>query len=122
MNVKDMIRAYHTFLEAPKEQIHGKVFNVGFENKSVGDIAKMAYKVVSDPAVEVVIEPTHDHRSYHVNSDKVAKEVGFKPEYTIEEAIDSLVKAFKANKMKDPLNNTPYYNIKRMKELNLENV
>lgn len=121
LNVKDMIRAYHTFLEAPKEQIHGKIFNVGFENRSVGDIAKMAQKVVNDPAVEIVVEPTHDHRSYHVNSDKVAKEVGFRPEYTIEEAIESLVKAFKAGKMKEPLTNTMYYNIKRMKELNLEN-
>jgi nucleoside-diphosphate-sugar epimerase len=121
LNVKDMIRAYHTFLEAPKEQIHGKTFNVGFENKSVGDIANMAFKVVGDSSVQVVVEPTHDNRSYHVNSDKVAKEVGFKPEYTIEEAIQSLVTAFKAGKMKDPLNNTLYYNIKRMKELNLEN-
>ncbi|MGE4132092.1 MAG: NAD-dependent epimerase/dehydratase family protein [Bdellovibrionales bacterium] len=121
LNVRDMIRAYAHFLMAPKEQIHRKIFNVGFENRSVGDIAEMAKRVVNDPAVELVIEPTHDHRSYHVNSDKVAREVGFKPEYTIEDAIRSLVDAYKAGKMKDPVNNPMYYNIKRMKELNLEN-
>ncbi len=121
LNIKDMIRAYSTFLAAPKEQIHGKIFNVGFENRSVGDIAKMAHKVVSDKNVDIVIEPTTDHRSYHVNSDKVAKELGFKPEYTIEEAIESLVKAFKAGKMSEPLTNPMYYNIRRMKDLNLEN-
>lgn len=121
LNVCDMIRAYSTFLEAPKEQIHRKIFNVGFQNRSVGDIAKMVKDVVHDPAVQVVVEPTHDLRSYRVNSDKVAREVGFKPEYTIEDAIKSLVDAFKANKIPDPLDKTIYYNIKRMKELNLEN-
>lgn len=121
LNILDMIRAYSTFLEAPKDQVHQKVFNVGFENRSVGDIAQMAKTVVHDPAVSVVVEDTKDHRSYRVNSDKVAQEVGFKPEYTIEDAIQSLVTAFKAGDIQDPLNNPMYYNIKRMKELNLEN-
>jgi nucleoside-diphosphate-sugar epimerase len=121
LNIKDMIRAYSTFLEAPKEQIHQKIFNVGFENRSVGDIAEMAKKVVNDPAVELVVEPTHDHRSYRVNSDKVAREVGFKPEYTIEEAIESLNTAWKGGMITDALTNPMYYNIRRMKELNLEN-
>jgi nucleoside-diphosphate-sugar epimerase len=122
LNIKDMIRAYATFLEAPKDKIHAKVFNVGFENRSVADIAEMSRKVVNDPAVEVVVEPTHDLRSYRVNSDKVAAEVGFRPEYTIEDAIQSLVTAWKDGKIKDALTNPMYYNIRRMKELNLENV
>jgi nucleoside-diphosphate-sugar epimerase len=121
LNIKDMIRAYSTFLEAPKDEIHGKIFNVGFENRSVGDIADMAKAVVNDPAVELVVEPTHDHRSYHVNSDKVARELGFKPEYSIQEAIQSLVTAWKGAKIEDALTNSMYYNIRRMKELNLEN-
>jgi nucleoside-diphosphate-sugar epimerase len=121
LNVNDMIRAYSTFLECPKEQIHRKVFNVGFENKSVGDIAKIAKEVVNDPEVKIVIEATHDHRSYRVNSDKVAREVGFKTEYTIHDAVKSLVDAYKAGQIPDPFQNTLYNNIKRMKELNLEN-
>lgn len=117
LNVKDMIRAYSTFLNAPKEQIHQKIFNVGFENRSVGDIAQLAKKVVNDPEVDLVIEPTHDHRSYHVNSDKVARELGFRPEYTIEDAIQSLVDAHKVGKIPDALTNSYYYNIRRMKEI-----
>jgi nucleoside-diphosphate-sugar epimerase len=116
-----MIRAYATFLEAPKEKIQGKIFNVGFENRSVGDIADMAKSVVNDPSVELVVEPTVDNRSYRVNSDKVLRELGFKPEYTIEEAIQSLVTAWKGGKINDALTNPLYYNIRRMKELNLEN-
>lgn len=121
LNIKDMIRAYATFLEAPKEKIHQKIFNVGFENRSVGDIAEIAKAVVNDPAVELVVEATHDHRSYHVNSDKVARELGFKAEYTIQDAVQSLVTAWKGGKIKDALTNPMYYNIRRMKDLNLEN-
>ncbi len=121
LNVRDMIRAYSTFLAAPKEQIHQKIFNVGFQNRSVADIAGMVKDVVNDPAVEIVVEPTHDLRSYRVNSDKVEREVGFKPEYTIEDAIKSIVDAYRDGKLPDALDKSVYYNIKRMKELNLEN-
>lgn len=121
LNIKDMIRAYDLFLRAPKEQIHGKIFNVGFENRSVGDIAGLAFKEVNDPQVELVVEPTHDHRSYHINSDKVGRELGFRPEFTIQEAVQSLVTAYREGKISDPLTNPYYYNIRRMKDLNLEN-
>lgn len=121
LNVRDMIRAYATFLAASKEQIHRKIFNVGFENRSIADIAQMAYRVINDPTVEIVTEPTKDNRSYHVNSDKVARELGFKPEYTIEDAIQSIVSAYKGGQIPDALTNSIYYNIRRMKELNLEN-
>jgi nucleoside-diphosphate-sugar epimerase len=121
LNVNDMVRAYAAFLEAPQEQIHRKVFNVGFENKSVGDIAKIAKEVVNDAQVKIVIEATHDHRSYRVNSDKVARELGFKTEYTIHDAVQSLVDAYKAGGIPNPLTDPMYVNIKRMKELNLEN-
>ncbi len=122
LNIKDMIRAYATFLEAPKEKIHRKIFNVGFENRSVRDIAEMAKTVVNDPMVELVVEPIHDHRSYRVNSDKVAREVGFKPEYGIEDAIQSLADAYGKGAISAALTNPMYYNIRRMKELNLEKV
>ncbi len=120
LNIKDMVRAYSTFLEAPKEKIHRKIFNVGFENRSVGDLADMVKSVVNDPAVELVVEPTHDLRSYRVNSDKAAHELGFKPQYTIEDAIESLIRAWKQGQIQDALTNSMYYNIRRMKDLNLE--
>ena len=121
LNIQDMIRAYALFLETPKERIHGKIFNIGFENKSVGDIAKLVFDTVHDPEVKVIVEPTHDHRSYHINASKAERELGFKPEYTIKDAIASLVEAQHKGQISNPLENTMYFNIKRMKELNLEN-
>jgi nucleoside-diphosphate-sugar epimerase/glycosyltransferase involved in cell wall biosynthesis len=123
LNIKDMIRAYALFLEAEKEKIHGKTFNVGFENKSVGNIAEMVKTELaaqSTGGVEIVVEPTKDHRSYHVNSDKVFRELGFRPEHTIQDAIRSLIEAHRSGKIPDAMTNPNYYNIRQMQSLKVE--
>ena len=70
--------------------------------------------------IEMEVVPTDDNRSYHINSDKIARILSFKPEFTVEEAIQSIIDAFKKGLIKDGLNNPIYHNIKRMKELNLK--
>ena len=71
-----------------------------------------------DVILEVV--PTNDNRSYHINSDKIKNVLGFTAQYSVEEAIETLVEAFKKGLLKDPLNNPMYHNIKRMQELKLK--
>jgi nucleoside-diphosphate-sugar epimerase len=61
--------------------------------------------------------PTDDNRSYHVNSDKIKRVLGFETRYTIEDAILDIADAYKAGKVRDPLKNTLYSNIKRMQQL-----
>src|ERR1041384_504541 len=41
LHIQDMVRAYHAFIEAPGSSLDRDAFNVGFENRSVEDIAKM---------------------------------------------------------------------------------
>jgi dTDP-D-glucose 4,6-dehydratase len=65
------------------------------------------------------IEPTNDHRSYHVSSEKIAKQLGFSPEHSIEDAIHDLIQAFEKGKLPNSLEDKKYFNIKTMKELNL---
>ena len=60
-----------------------------------------------------------DNRSYHVNSDKVKRVLGFEVQYGIEDAIQSIVDAYRAGKIPDPFKNTLYSNIKRMQELKI---
>ena len=69
--------------------------------------------------VEIAHTPTDDNRSYHISSEKIARELGFAPRFTIEDAIRELADAFHAGKVKDPLNNPLYFNIKRMQEIHL---
>ena len=119
INIKDMVRAYETFLNAPSKKINNEVFNVGYQNKAVEEIAQIVKKVLGDSSIELEYLPTNDIRSYHVNSEKVKKVLGFEAKYTIEDAVQSLAEAYKNSLIQDPLNNPLYYNIKLMQKINL---
>lgn len=124
LNIQDMIRSYLLFLESDKEKIHGKTFNVGYENKSVGAISNLVKAELEvafpETKIKIVVEATKDHRSYHINSDKVQRELGFISEYSIQDAIRSLVKAYKSGGIPEALTNPSYYNIKQMQQLKVE--
>lgn len=113
INIKDMVKVYEKALEA---NVTEKVYNAGFENKSLSDIAELVRKNVGD-TVELKYETSNDPRSYHINSDKIA-EIGFQPTHSISEAISSLVTAKTLHLIKDVLS-SKYYNIQKMKELNV---
>ncbi len=68
INIKDMVKAYELLLEAPSEKINRQIFNAGYQNLSVAEIANIVKRLCGD---EVVLEivPTNDKRSYHINSD-----------------------------------------------------
>jgi nucleoside-diphosphate-sugar epimerase len=119
LNIQDMTDLYVKTLVMDHDKIHNKIFNAGYENHSVMDIAKMVQNVVGKD-IPITVETTDDNRSYHVSSEKINKELGFTPKYTLIDAIKSLKDAFDKNLVKDPMNNTLYYNIKRMKEINLQ--
>jgi nucleoside-diphosphate-sugar epimerase len=119
LHVKDMVRAYFTFLDAPGSKVDKEAFNVGFENRSVEDIAKMVRDALADPSIELEYTPTNDNRSYHVNSEKVKRVLGFETRYTIEDAIKDIADAYRRGLIKDPFNNPLYSNIKRMQQLHV---
>src|SRR6266550_6594317 len=114
LHIKDMVRAYHVFLEAPGAKIDREAFNVGFQNRSVEDIAKLVRDTLGDPTIELEYTPSDDNRSYHVNSEKVKRALGFETRYTIEDAIRDIADAYRRGLIKDPFTNPVYSNIKRM--------
>jgi len=117
IHVKDMVRAYQVLLEAPGEKIDGEAFNAGYQNRSVEDIAHIVHSVIGDQDIELAYEHSDDNRSYHVNSDKIKSVLGFEATHTIEDAVKSIVDAFHDGRLRDPMQNTLYSNIKRMQEL-----
>lgn len=118
IHIDDMTDAYLLLLETPDEKIDGRIFNAGYENHTVMDIAKMVKKVVGN-GVDIRVESTNDHRSYHVSSDKIRRELGFTAKRTIEDAIRDLKDAFDAGKIPNSFDDDRYFNIKRMKSLEL---
>jgi nucleoside-diphosphate-sugar epimerase len=86
------------------------------------EIAHIAKRVVQEQFPEkgdipIVTTPTDDIRSYHVNSDKIRRELDFNPKYNIEDAVRDLCKAFKAGKLPNSMQDTFYFNVRRLKEL-----
>ncbi|MBI3562327.1 MAG: SDR family oxidoreductase [Gammaproteobacteria bacterium] len=73
------------------------IYNAGFENISIMDIAQLVTKHVP---VEIVVSPSNDPRSYRVNSDKLLA-TGFKPKKTVEHAIREIIEKFRVGVLKD---------------------
>ena len=119
IHINDMADAYQVLLEAPKEKINGKVFNAGYENQSVKELADIV-KTVIGKDVTLITTPTDDDRSYHISSKKIELELGFKAVRSIKDAVEDLKKAFDKKMLTDPLNNEYYFNIKRMNNVDLK--
>ena len=113
LHVEDMTDLYLMLLEAPDDVVDGKIWNAGYDNLKVREIADMVRAKVSND-VDVVVTPTDDHRSYHVSSKKIRRELGFVPRHTVEDAIVDLKLAFDSGKVPNAMTDDRYYNIKRM--------
>ncbi len=118
IHIDDMAEAYLRSLQWPDEQIDGRIYNVGYENYRLSEIAEMARKVVG-PDVNIVTTPTDDLRSYHVSSEKIKRELGFAARHSVEDAVRDLVSAFGAGKIPDSMTDVRYYNIKTMQSRDL---
>ncbi len=118
IHIADAVDLYLLALEAPGAKIDGRVFNAGWENRSILDIANTVREVVGD-GVEIVRTPTDDLRSYHISSELIRRELGFVPRRTIADAARSLADAFEAGRVPNPMSDSRYYNVKRMQELAL---
>lgn len=119
IHIEDMVDAYLALLEAPREKIHRRTFNIGYDNFSVLELAEKVRACLGDPGITIATRPTDDLRSYHVNSDRIREVLGFTARHTIEEAVQGIAAAYRAGRFQDPLGNPYYHNIKRMQQLNL---
>lgn len=83
------------------------IYNAGFENISILDIAK---RVTEHVPAEIVVSESNDPRSYRLNADKLLA-TGFKPKRTVNDAILEIIEAFRKGALKDQ---DICYNIKTM--------
>ena len=119
IHIEDMADVYLYLLQQPDEKIDGKIWNAGYQNHTLLELADIVKKVVGgDLAVD--IEPTNDLRSYHVSSEKITRDIGFVPKHTIEDAVRDLVTAFKAGKLPNSMTDPKYSNIQTMQKIGLK--
>lgn len=119
IHIQDMARAYELFINEDNEKINGKIFNIGFENLSVNQLAYEVQKVIGTD-VQIKKLPTNDNRSYHISSKKIQDELGFVANFSILNAIEDLKYVFEKKLLADCLTNENYFNIKKMQSINLK--
>ena len=119
IHIKDMARAYEILIEAPKSKVSGEIFNAGFDNYSVLELANTVKKVIGND-VNIISSFSNDNRSYHISSKKIKKILNFEPEKTISDAVNDLKLAFKKDLLPNSLTDEKYFNIKKMKNIKLK--
>ena len=119
IHIQDMARAYEILLKAGKKLVSGQIFNAGYENQKVIELAEIVKKVIGDD-VKLDIKKSNDNRSYHISSSKIKDVLGFSTQKTIEDAVKDLKGAFDKKILNNTLTNEKYFNIKRMNSINLK--
>ena len=109
IHIDDITDLYLHLIDHP--EITG-IYNAGFENISILDIAK---RVIQYVPAEITVTPSNDPRSYRINSDKLLA-TGFKPKKTVNDAICEMIEKYRAGELKDE---NLFYNLKWMEENNL---
>ena len=119
IHITDMVEIYVLLINAPKNKIAGQIFNGGYENYSVLQLAETVRDEIGEDVV-LKTTPTDDIRSYHVSSKKIANVLGFRASHTIRDAVVDIRNAFDEGLLPNPLDDERYYNIKRMQSINLK--
>jgi nucleoside-diphosphate-sugar epimerase len=119
IHIEDMTDLYLALLKQPDHKIQKSIFNAGYQNHTVREIAGIVARTLGD-GVTVKVAPSDDLRSYHVCSKKIKIALGFEAKHSIEEAVRDLKEAFEAGEIPDPLDDPRYYNIRTMQAAHLK--
>lgn len=118
IHIRDMVDCYLLMLREPADRIAGKIYNAGYQNHPVAELAEMVRAEVGED-VAVVTTPTDDNRSYHVSSEKLAQDLGFRAQHTVAQAVRELSDAFADGRLPNAFEDPRYINIKTMQAANL---
>ena len=112
IHIKDLISAID-YLVFRKKKFNHNIYNVGFENLMISEIAN---KIQNKIDAKIVVNKNRDIRSYRQDSSRLLKS-GFKPKYSVDFAIDELINFFQTKSKFNFTNKN--FNLLRMKELNI---
>ena len=121
LHIQDYCDVIKEFLTVESQKIQGETFNVGYQNLTIMEIALVVKRVVESeipgPDIQIEVTESNDNRSYHINSDKISRVLGFVPKYTIEDAVKDLCHAYKENLLLNSLQDDKYFNVMRLKRI-----
>lgn len=95
VHVSDMVRAFLTVLEAPREAVHCEAFNVGSAsgNMQIRDVAKIVAEEVPGARITFAQGACADERTYRVATAKL-ETLGFAAQVSVRDGVRELYHAF----------------------------
>ena len=118
IHIDDMVDSYLAVLTAEPKKINGQIFNVGFKNQSVNELADNVKEIIGED-IKIINTKSDDNRSYHVSSEKIKDILGFETKHTVKDAVKDLKNAFENKILINTFNNEFFFNIKRMNSIKL---
>lgn len=123
LHIQDYVDLCIKLIEADGSQIEDQIFNCGYENMSIINIAYAVKEVVEEEfpdkgLIEIEITDSDDKRSYHISSEKIKSSLGFIPRYSVKDAIRDLCRAYKQDLLPNSLEDDIYFNVRTMKKIN----
>jgi len=109
IHIDDITDLYLHLIDHPEAT---GIYNAGFENISILNIARM---VAQHVPVEIAVTPSNDPRSYRINSDKLLA-TGFRPRKTVDDAIREIIEKYRAGALGDE---SRFYNLRWMEQTGL---
>lgn len=102
VHIEDISRAFLAIVEADRELVHNKAFNVGMtsENYRVREVANIVGDAVEGAEVTFSETASPDKRNYRVDCSLIAETLpAFKPSWTVEKSAAELRDAFQEAKL-----------------------
>ena len=119
VHIDDMVDSYMAVLNADPKVVNGEIFNVGFKNQTVNELASNVKDVIGED-IKIIKTETNDNRSYHVSSQKIKDLIGFETKKTVKDAVLDLKNVFERKILLNTFENEMFFNIKRMNNINLK--
>lgn len=125
LHIEDMSDLYVQLLREPSQKISGQTFNAGYQNQKVIEIAESVKWIVDKryperEPVRIKQTPSNDVRSYRISTEKIERELGYKPRKNIGDAVLDLCKVFERGSLRNTFSDSKFHNVARMKEINLQ--
>jgi len=111
LHIEDMTDLYLQLLKEPDSKVSGQIFNAGYQNQKVKDIAIIVKNVFERlypkrGIIKIQTIPLDDIRSYQISTAKIEKILNFKQKRGIEDAVVDLCNAFERNLFPNPFEST----------------
>ena len=101
IHVQDVANGICQLVDAPLEVVSGEIYNLG-DSRMNFTLAQLAEKVLAEfPETQIEYIENSDRRNYRVSFEKIRNQVGFGCQWTVEDGIREIKRAFESKFIAD---------------------